>query len=451
VQKYNFFSLFKHFFSFCFNIEDYFIIMLSQISFLILSAIGVFFFTRSIKKIGRNIHLGQPLDRSDNVGLRIKTMSLVALGQSKMVVRPVAGFFHILIYVGFVLINIEVLEILLDGILGTHRLFEPLLGGLYTIAIGFFELLALGVMLACVVFLARRNVTKLKRFSGTEMKGWPIFDANAILVIELILMSALLLMNATDRTLVGTMPVSSWFKPIFAGLSDHAAHIVMLVCWWIHWIGILLFLNYVPFSKHLHIFMAFPNTYYSNLNPKGTIDNMKSVTTEVQLMLDPNAAPPENYETPTGFGAKDVKDLTWKNLMDAYSCTECGRCTSVCPANITGKLLSPRKVMMDTRDRLEELGNALDQNKNIPDYHDGKSLHDRTTAEELWACTTCNACAEACPVNISPVDIIMQMRQYLVMEQSAAPSELNGMLTNLENNGAPWQFSPTDRANWTQS
>ncbi|MDI1233877.1 MAG: (Fe-S)-binding protein [bacterium] len=425
--------------------------MLSQITFLILSAIGVFYFTKSIKKISRNINLGQPIDRSDNVSLRIKTMSLVALGQSKMVVRPIAGFFHILIYVGFVLINIEVLEILLDGILGTHRLFKPFLGSLYSIAIGFFELLALGVMLACVVFLSRRNVTKLKRFSGAEMKGWPIFDANAILVIELILMTALLLMNATDRSLEGNMPVSSWFKPLFAGLSDHTAHIVMLVCWWIHWIGILLFLNYVPFSKHLHIFMAFPNTYYSNLNPKGTIDNMESVTTEVKLMLDPNAVPPENYEAPAGFGAKDVKDLNWKNLMDAYSCTECGRCTSVCPANITGKLLSPRKVMMDTRDRLEELGEAIDQNKGIADYHDGKSLHDRTTAEELWACTTCNACAEACPVNISPVDIIMQMRQYQVMELSAAPSELNGMLTNLENNGAPWQFSPTDRANWIQS
>ncbi len=425
--------------------------MLSQIAFLILTAIGVFYFVKSIKKISRNINLGKPLNRNDQKGLRIKTMTLVALGQSKMVVRPVAGFFHILIYVGFVLINIEVLEILLDGILGTHRLFEPLLGGLYTIAIGFFELLALGVMLACIVFLSRRNVTKLKRFSGTEMKGWPIFDANAILIIELVLMTALLLMNAADVSLQGSMPVSSWFKPLFSGLNEHTAHIVMLVCWWIHWIGILLFLNYVPFSKHLHIFMAFPNTYYSNLNPKGQIDNMESVTTEVKLMLDPNAAPPENYEAPAGFGAKDVGDLTWKNLMDAYSCTECGRCTSVCPANITGKLLSPRKVMMDTRDRLEELGTAMDANKATLNYHDGKSLHHRTTAEELWACTSCNACAEACPVNISPVDIIMQMRQYQVMELSAAPADLNSMLSNLENNGAPWQFSPSDRANWVQS
>jgi len=391
--------------------------------------------------------MGKPLDRSDKPLLRLKTMGLVALGQSKMVVRPVAGFFHILIYVGFVLINIEVLEILLDGIFGKHRMFQNLLGKLYPIAIGFFEILAFLVILACVVFLFRRNVSKVKRFSGTEMKGFPLFDANAILYTEIVLMLALLLMNASDRQLTGTMPISSWFAPLFQNMSEHSLHIVMEICWWFHWIGILVFLNYVPYSKHFHIIMAFPNTYYSNLSPKGKIENMESVTTEVKLMLDPNAVPPENYESPLGFGAKDVTDLTWKNLMDAYSCTECGRCTSVCPANITGKLLSPRKVMMDTRDRLEELGNAKD--KNGKDFNDGKSLHDRITDEELWACTTCNACVEACPVNINPLDIIMQMRQYQVMEQSAAPSELNGMLANLENNGAPWQFSPADRGNWS--
>ncbi len=389
--------------------------------------------------------MGKPLDLNNHHAQRIKTMSLVALGQSKMVFRPVAGFFHILIYVGFVLINIEVLEILIDGLTGEHRIFQPLLGSFYNIAIGFFEILGLGVIVACVVFLLRRNVSKVKRFSGTEMKGWPIFDANAILFIEIILMVALLLMNAADPT-ISNMPVSSWFKPLFNGASEDSLHFIMLTCWWLHWIGILIFLNYVPFSKHLHIIMAFPNTYFSNLNPKGKIENMPAVTTEVQLMLDPNAQPPEGYEAPLGFGAKDVTDLTWKNLMEAYSCTECGRCTSVCPANITGKLLSPRKIMMDTRDRIEELGKAKAENGK--EFHDGKSLHDRVSAEELWACTTCNACAEACPVNISPVDIIMQMRQYVVMEQSAAPSELNGMLTNLENNGAPWQFSPMDRANW---
>lgn len=420
--------------------------MLSQISFFILTTAGILFFYKSVKRIRRNINLGKPLDRNDQIGLRIRTMTMVALGQSKMVFRPVAGFFHILIYVGFVLINIEVLEIFLDGLFGTHRLFQPMLGGLYTVAMAFFEILAIGVIIACAVFLLRRNVARVKRFSGTEMKGFPIFDANAILVTEIVLMTALLIMNATDASMQDALPISRWLKPMFAGLSEHSAHLVMEICWWLHWIGILIFLNYVPFSKHLHIFLAFPNTYYSDLEPKGKITNMASVTTEVKLMLDPNAVPPENYEAPTGFGAKDVGDLTWKNLMDAYSCTECGRCTSVCPANITGKLLSPRKVMMDTRDRLEELGIAKD--KNGKEFHDGKTLHDRTTAEELWACTTCNACAEACPVNISPVDIIMQMRQYLVMEQSAAPSELNSMLTNLENNGAPWQFSPLDRANW---
>lgn len=423
--------------------------MIAQIIFLLVTAIGVYFFSKSIAKIKRNINMGKPLDRSDKPIQRLKIMAMVALGQSKMIVRPVAGFFHILIYVGFVLINIEVLEILIDGLSGKHRIFQHVLGNIYPIAIGFFEILAFGVIVACIVFLFRRHVSKVKRFSGNELKGFPLFDANAILYTEIILMLALLLMNAADTKLMGTMPISGWFKPLFSNISENGLHLIMEICWWFHWVGILIFLNYVPYSKHFHIIMAFPNTYYSNLDAKGKIDNMESVTTEVKLMLDPNAVTPDNYESPLGFGAKDVTDLTWKNLMDAYSCTECGRCTSVCPANITGKLLSPRKVMMDTRDRMEELGNAKD--KNGKEYHDGKSLHDRTSSEELWACTTCNACVEACPINISPLDIIMQMRQYKVMEESAAPSELNGMLTNLENNGAPWQFSPADRANWSNS
>ncbi|NQW43364.1 MAG: (Fe-S)-binding protein [Bacteroidetes bacterium] len=421
--------------------------MVSIILFLLTTSVGGFFFYKSIAKIRRNINMGKPLDRSDNPKLRLKTMTLVALGQSKMVTRPIAGFFHILIYVGFVLINIEVFEILLDGIFGQHRLFQNALGNIYPIAIGFFEILAFLVIVACIVFLFRRNVSKVKRFSGTEMKGFPLFDANAILYTEIVLMLALLIMNATDASLLANMPISGWLKPMFSHMAPNTLHIIMEICWWFHWIGILVFLNYVPYSKHFHIIMAFPNTYYSNLEPKGKVENMTSVTTEVKLMLNPNAVPPENYESPLGFGAKDVTDLTWKNLMDAYSCTECGRCTSVCPANITGKLLSPRKIMMDTRDRLEELGNAKDKNGKY--FYDDKSLHDRTSAEELWACTTCNACAEACPINISPVDIIMQMRQYQVMELSAAPSELNGMLTNLENNGAPWKFSPSDRGNWS--
>lgn len=422
--------------------------MISQIAFLIVTAIAVFFCAKSVARIRRNIFMGKKENRSDKPSERLKTMMLVALGQSKMTKRPLAAFFHIIVYVGFVLINIEVLEIIIDGIAGTHRIFEPLLGSIYGITIGFFEILGLLVIIACVVFLLRRNTGAVKRFSGIEMKGWPIKDANYILMIEIVLMFALLIMNAADHNFQNTysMPVSSWFAPLFSGLSDHAAHTIVLTAWWFHWIGILLFVNYIPYSKHLHIFLAFPNTYYSSLEPKGKFKNMESVTTEVKLMLDPNAAPPEGYQAPEGFGAKDVTDLRWNNLMNAYSCTECGRCTSSCPANTTGKLLSPRKIMMDTRDRMEELGEL--KATNGADYHDGKTLHERISSEELWACTTCNACVEACPVNISPVDIIMQMRQYLVMEQSSAPSELNGMLTNLENNGAPWQFSGSDRGNW---
>jgi heterodisulfide reductase subunit C/nitrate reductase gamma subunit len=425
--------------------------MVSQIVFIIITAAATWLFVKNAARIRRNIRLGRPLDRSDRPMERLKVMGLVALGQSKMVKRPIAAFFHILIYVGFVLINIEVLEIVIDGIAGTHRAFEPFLGGLYGVAIGFFEILGLLVIIACLAFLYRRNVLKIKRFSGVEMKGWPVLDANYILIIETILMLALLLMNAADARFQDqyNMPVSSWFAPLFSGMSENSAYTFIQICWWLHWVGILFFANYVLFSKHLHIFLAFPNTYYSNLEPQGKFHNMESVTTEVKLMLDPNAAPPENYQAPEGFGAKDVVDLTWKNLMDSYSCTECGRCTSVCPANITGKLLSPRKIMMDTRDRLVELGDLKD--KNGKDFHDGKTLHERISAEELWACTTCNACVEACPVNISPLDIIVQMRQYLVMEQSSAPSELNGMFNNLENNAAPWQFSPADRANWVEN
>lgn len=423
--------------------------MISQIAFIISTAIAVYFCAKSVGKIRRNILMGKKEDRSDRASERLNTMLMVALGQSKMTKRPLAAFFHILIYVGFVLINIEVLEIIIDGLFGTHRIFQKPLGGLYGVAIGFFEILGLLVIIACVAFLIRRNGGAVKRFTGTEMKGWPVKDGNLILIIETVLMFALLFMNAADQQLQAefSMPVSSWFAPMFNGLNESSAHLIVETCWWFHWIGILFFVNYIPYSKHLHIFMAFPNTYYSNLDPKGKIKNMESVTTEVRMMLDPSATPPEGYQPPEGFGVRDVTDLSWKNLMDAYSCTECGRCTSVCPANNTGKLLSPRKIMMDTRDRLEELGSYKD--KNGQDAHDGKTLLDTISSEELWACTTCNACAEACPVNISPVDIIVQMRQYLVMEQSSAPAELNNMLNNLENNGAPWQFSAVDRANWS--
>jgi ferredoxin len=437
--------------------------ILSQVIFALILGIGSWIFAGRVKFIRRNIFLGKEQDLSDNPSARWKQMLWVAMGQSKMVKRPVAGFFHILIYVGFVLINIEVLEILIDGLLGTHRFFAHYLGSIYDVAIGFFEVLAFGVVVACVVFLARRFVTKVPRLQMNELKGWPMKDATIILVVEIVLMGALLMMNAAEQVLVnkelmeghGSFPVSQYLVGFFSRFSDGSVHMIERLCWWFHFVGIVVFLNYVPYSKHWHIIMSFPNVYYTPLKPKGSFENLDYVTTEVKLMMDPAAQPPDGYEPPAGFGAKDVQDLTWKNLMDAYTCTECGRCSSVCPANQTGKLLSPRKVMMDTRDRLEEVGRGIDAAKKAGTpvegrFEDGKDLHSYVSAEELWACTTCNACAEACPVNINPVDIIVQMRQYQVMEKSAAPSELNNMFTNLENNGAPWQFNQMDKANWTQ-
>jgi len=428
---------------------------ISQILFALCLGAGIWFFAGRVRFIRRNILLGKDIDLSDNPAARWKQMFWVAMGQSKMAKRPVAFVFHLFVYLGFVLINIEVLEILLDGLLGTHRLFS-FMAELYNVAIGFFEILALLVLVACVVFLARRFVVKVPRLNAPELKGWPLKDATTILIVEIVLMAALLKMNAADQilqsreaehyTIAGSFPVSQYLVPLMDGFSTDFLIMAERGAWWFHFIGILLFLNYVPYSKHWHIIMSFPNVYYTPLKPKGSFANMESVTTEVKLMMDPSATPPEGYEPPAGFGARDVQDLTWKNLMDAYTCTECGRCSSVCPANLTGKKLSPRKIMMDTRDRLEEVGRNMDANTT-----DDKDLHSYISAEELWACTTCNACAEACPININPVDIIVQMRQYQVMEKSAAPADLNNMFTNLENNGAPWQMSQMDKANWTQS
>lgn len=429
--------------------------MVLQAIFIILTAAAVYLFSKNVGKIRRNILLGRDLDRSDNSSERWMTMLKVAFGQTKMAARPVPFIFHFLIYAGFIIINIEVLEIIIDGVFGTHRVFAPVLGGFYDFLIGSFEWLALGVWLACVVFLARRNIIKLKRFTGTEMTAWPKSDANYILIVEILLMSAFLIMNAADFQLqqmgaehyiqAGAFPVSS----MLVGLLPSNMSMLIVIeraCWWFHIIGILAFLNYVPYSKHFHIFMAFPNTYFSNLNAKGKFNNMENVTNEVKAMLDPSFVPAVS-DSPARFGAKDVQDLTWKQLMDAYTCTECGRCTSVCPANQTGKLLSPRKIMMDTRDRLTEVGNYIDANGK--DAKDEKSLLDTyISREEIWACTSCNACTEACPVNIDPLSIIMDLRRYLVMEESAAPSSLNAMQTNIETNGAPWKFSPSDRANW---
>lgn len=435
--------------------------MVAQFLFILLLSVGIYFFAIRVKKVMRNIHLGRPKVINDRKSERWQTMALVAMGQSKMGSRPVAAFFHFLIYIGFIIINIEVLEIIIDGIFGTHRVLS-FLGGFYNFLIGSFEFLAIGVLAACVVFLTRRNILRLKRFHMAEMTPWPKSDANIILIVEIFLMTAFLLMNASDAilqtrgmehyVLAGAFPVSS---VLFSWLGNYSTETLVLlerVCWWFHIIGIIAFLNYVPYSKHFHILLAFPNTWYSNLNPKGQFNNMESVTNEVKLMMDPSAVPPpaEPSGVPQRFGVKDVKDLNWKQLMDAYSCTECGRCTSACPANITGKLLSPRKIMMDTRDRLEEVGRNID--KLGPEHEDGKSLiNDYIKEEEIWACTSCNACVEACPVLIDPLSIIMDLRRYKVMEESAAPTELNGMFTKMENNGAPWQFSPADRMNWTEN
>lgn len=432
--------------------------MISSIIFIVLLAAGVFLFTKNVRKIIRNINLGRDLKIDDHKAERWKMMSMVAIGQSKMMVRPVAGFFHILIYVGFVIINIEVLEIIIDGIAGTHRIFS-FMGVFYDFLIGSFELLALGVLVACIIFFVRRNFLKIKRFWSAEMTPWPRSDANIILISEILLMSAFLKMNACDSILqqqefghyvkAGFFPVSSFLVPFFSGYSNESLVFIERICWWFHIVGILIFLNYVPYSKHFHIFLAFPNTWYGKLTPKGEFTNLEAVTNEVKLMMDPSLTPPpvDPNAAPMRFGAQDVQDLSWKQLMDAYSCTECGRCTSSCPANITGKKLSPRKIMMDTRDRVTEVGNNID--KHGKDYSDGKTLlGNYISEEELWACTTCNACAEACPINIDPLSIIIDLRRFLVMEQSSAPAELNGMFTKIENNQAPWQFSPADRLNW---
>jgi len=429
--------------------------MVAQILFLIFTLAAIALFTVNFRKIIRNIRLGKAVDRTDQPQKRLLTMIKVAFGQSKMVVRPIPAFLHFFVYVGFVIINIEVLEIMIDGIFGTHRVFNGL-GGLYNFLIGSFEILALTVLLSCAIFLIRRNVLKLKRFIGTEMTAWPKSDANYILIVEILLMSAFLLMNAADAKLqtlgvghyvtAGAFPVSQYLNGLLPS-SESALIMLERGCWWFHILGILAFLNYLPYSKHFHILFAFPNTYFSNLEPKGEFTNMPSVTNEVKAMLDPSIVPAETE--PGKFGAKDVTDLTWVNLMNAYTCTECGRCTSVCPANITGKLLSPRKIMMDTRDRITEVGKNID--KHGAEHQDGKSLLDNyITREEIWACTSCNACVEACPVNIDPLQIIMELRRFAVMEESQAPASINAMMGNIEKNQAPWKYAPSDRFNWAE-
>jgi len=432
---------------------------LPNILFSVILIAGIVFFIRNIKRIVRNIRLGRSEDRSDHAELRWKQMAKIALGQSKMGKRPVSALLHLIVYVGFIIINIELLEIVLDGIFGTHRLFS-VFGGFYDFLIGSFEILALLVIVAVIAFWTRRMVLKIPRFWNKEMTAWPRKDALNILYFELVLMSLFLLMNAADFSLqllghphypqAGSFPVSKYLISILPE-SANALVLIERSAWWLHITGILVFLNYLYYSKHLHILLAFPNTYFANLNPPGQFTNLQSVTDEVKLMMDPEsdpyAAPAEPENKPVEkFGASDVTDLSWVQLMNAYTCTECGRCTADCPANQTGKELSPRAIMMKTRDRLEEVGRNMDKNGKFID--DGKSLLDTISNEEIWACTSCNACVEACPVSIDPLSIIIDIRRYLVMEKSAAPQELNAMMTNIENNGAPWQFNQMDRLNW---
>lgn len=429
---------------------------LPQIAFLLLAGVAVWLFAKKAGEIRRNILLGKEEDLSDNPGLRWRNLMLLALGQKKMFNNPLVAVMHFIIYAGFIIINIEVLEIVLDGVLGTHRLFAPYLGGLYNLLINGFEILAAGVLVVCVIFLVRRNILKLKRFISKDLNGWPRSDANYILLTEIILMGLFLKMNAMDQVLqargtehyfvTGHFVISSMLSPFFESFSTNALIAFERTAWWLHIAGIFAFLNYLPYSKHLHIMLAFPNAYYARLTVPGKMKNMPAVQNEVLYAMQPELAPTD-AAPPARFGAKDVFDLSWKNLLDAFSCTECGRCSTACPANSTGKLLSPRRIMMATRDRLEDVGKNININKDFKD--DGKSLlHDYISVEELRACTTCNACVEECPVSISPLDIIVELRRSLIMEESNAPQEWNGTFSNIENNFAPWKFSPDDRDAW---
>ena len=429
---------------------------LQQIAFVLLAGVASWLFAKKVGEIRRNILLGKDENLSDQPAKRWKNLLWLALGQKKMFKNPLVAVMHLVIYAGFIIINLEVLEIVLDGLLGTHRLFLPVLGDMYNWLINGFEFLAVGVIAVCVIFLIRRNIIKLKRFISKDLDGWPRSDANYILFTEIILMTLFLTMNATDHVLqsngsehyhhTGNFFFSNLLSPILSSLSINSLIAIERTCWWLHITGIFIFLNYLPYSKHLHILLAFPNAYYARLEPVGKMKNMPAVQNEVLYAMQPETAPTD-AAPPAHFGAKDIFELSWKNLLDAYSCTECGRCTAACPANITGKLLSPRKIMMATRDRMEEVGKNINQNKQFT--ADNKSLlHDYISIEELRACTTCNACVEACPVSISPLDIIIELRRSLIMEESNAPQEWNGTFSNIENNFAPWKFSPDDRDKW---
>ena len=434
---------------------------IDNILFVTVLILTIFLFSNNFKKILNNIRLGRAENRSDKPLLRLKNMFRVAFGQGKMIRRPIAGILHLIVYIGFIIINIELLEIIVDGIFGTHRIFSQYFPEFYNILIGSFEILALLVLISVIIFWIRRNILKIKRFLKDEMRGWPKLDADLILYFEIILMSLFLTMNGADYTIqlnypendiyvrAGSFPVSQFLVPIFQDFSLNHLMLIERISWWLHILGIFIFLNYLYYSKHLHILLAFPNTYYANLESKGKFKNINTITSEVKLMLDDN----NNYEDNDGseietFGASDVTELSWIQLLNAYSCTECGRCTSECPANLSGKKLSPRKIMMDTRDRLTEFSKNIKLNSEEYSGDGKKLLGDYISNEEIWACTSCNACVEACPIDIDPLSIIMSMRQYLVLEKSAAPQDLNNMMNNIENNGAPWPFNQQDRTNW---
>jgi heterodisulfide reductase subunit C len=433
--------------------------LVQQILFILLTAAAIWIFVRKVKFISRNIKLGRDEELEPDPK-RWKNVLLMAFGQKRMFDKPLVASLHFAVYAGFIIINIEIFEIILDGIFGTHRLFAPYLGNVYTFVIDFFEVLAFLVLTACVIFLVRRNIVRVRRLNMKELNGWPRSDANYILIFEIVLMSLFLIMNSADRTLqlrsyehyhnVGPFWISSNIAPLFQNLSDQTLISMERGAWWLHIAGVFVFLNYLPYSKHLHIILAFPNTYYARLQPQAQMTNMPEIQKEVLYAMQPETVPSDaSQEEHRKFGAKDITDLSWKNLLDAYTCTECGRCTAACPANQTGKILSPRKVMMDTRDRMETIGNNIDKNGNFVD--DGRSLlHDYISTEELWACTSCQACVQVCPVLINPLHIINQLKRYLALEESNQPSEWNGMYSNIENNFAPWKFSPDERDKWAE-